>query len=66
MPNKKEWKEAADRRLVEILALRVLVNELEEILSKPLTDLAQAKKKIRRALRKIAVAQEISDFTRRK
>jgi len=59
MCTKKEWKEAAERRLAENLALRVLVNELEEILSKPSEDLAQAKHRIRRALRKIAVAKEI-------
>jgi hypothetical protein len=59
MSSKKEWMEAAERRLVEGLALRMVINELESILSKPAEDFAQAKRNIRRALRKIAVAKEI-------
>ena len=59
MCSKKEWKRTAERRLVEGLALRILVNEVEGILDRPIEDLAEAKKRIRRALRKIAVAKEV-------
>jgi len=59
MCSKKEWKQCAERRLAEGLALRMLVNEIEGILDRPIEDLASAKKRIRRALRKIAVAQEV-------
>jgi len=59
MCSKKEWKQCAERRLAEGLALRMLVNEVEGILDRPIEDLAEAKKRIRRALRKIAVAQEV-------
>jgi len=59
MSSKKEWQECAERRLAEVLALRILINQLEETLNKPSDTLAQAKTRIRRALRKIAVAQEI-------
>jgi DNA/RNA-binding domain of Phe-tRNA-synthetase-like protein len=59
MCTKKEWRQAAERRLTENLTLLVLIEELEQILSKPVDDLPQAKKRIRRALRKIAVAKEV-------
>jgi len=59
MCSKKEWKEAAERRLAENLALRMLVEELDQILNKPSEDLAKAKRIIRRASRKVAVAREI-------
>lgn len=59
MTTKKEWQQCAERRLAEGLALRILVNEVEAILDRPIEDLAAAKKRIRRALRKIAVAKEI-------
>ena len=59
MSSKKEWKKAAERRLRENLALKTLLYELEEILTRPITELAQAKRCIRRALRKIAVAKEV-------
>ena len=59
MSTKKEWKQAAERRLAENVAFRMLINELETILTRPSENLAQAKKRIRRALRKIAVAKEI-------
>ncbi len=59
MCTKKEWKQCAERRLAENLALRFLVTELEMILDKPIEDLTQAKKRIRRAQRKIAVAKEV-------
>ncbi len=35
------------------------MNEVEIILNKPIVDLVGAKKRIRRALRKIAVAKEV-------
>ena len=59
MCSKKEWKATAERRLVENLALRVCLAELEVILSRPSVDRAQATRRMRRALRKIAVAKEI-------
>jgi hypothetical protein len=59
MCSKKEWKAAAERRLAENLALRMLVEQLDQILNKPSDDLAQAKRLIRRARRKVAVAKEI-------
>jgi len=57
MSSKKEWKQAAERRLMENLALRMRLAEVEIILNKPSENLAQAKKRIRRALRKIAARQ---------
>lgn len=59
MYTKAEWKKTAERRLVENLALRTLLYELEEILSRPIGELVQAKRCIRRALRKIVVAKEV-------
>jgi len=59
MSSKKEWKAAAERRLAENVAMRILLHELEEILTRPIGELAQAKRCIRRALRKIAVAKEV-------
>lgn len=61
MITKAEWKETADHRLAENLALRVLIIQADKILDRPSEDLAAAKKRIKRARRKLEIAKKISD-----
>lgn len=58
MRSKKELQATAEKQLTENRVLRLLLTDLEEILNRPIENLAQAKQRIRRAQRKIAGTKE--------
>lgn len=54
MCTKQEWKEAAERRLTENLALRVLVTQMENALKKK-----RGQARIRELYRLVRIAKEV-------